>query len=121
MWVVVMVGHRPPAKVIFKLCLPEVACWRAISSLAGGSLRWGSGRTRVYHHLSSASFSKSKSTLVMSAGLGSAAGNDAAIINPRRRADDQRHMVCPPMTILLSRKRRREINYNRQPEAPPVP
>src|SRR5262245_10525417 len=62
--VVVMVGHWPPAKVILRLCLPEVACSFESSHFAAGSLALASGRTRLDQALRSPSFSKSKRTLV---------------------------------------------------------
>src|SRR2546428_3977514 len=63
MAVVVRVGQAPPAKVILRLCLPEVAWSRESSKRAGGSLVLAPGRSRLDQGLRSAGASKSKRSL----------------------------------------------------------
>src|SRR5262245_50214352 len=74
--VVVIVGQRPPANVIFRLWPPDVVSSLESSIFADGSFILASGRMRLDQAFNSASSSKSKRTL-------SAAFKPGLVVNAR--------------------------------------
>src|SRR5262245_4454790 len=111
-----MVGQFPPAKVSFRLCLPDVAFSATISILTGGSFSLASGNSRLDHDFRSSESSKSKSIL---GGVGVVGGAAPLTATARktRTGDSQKtqRMRCLLRVGFIGGSREGESNGSGRP------